>query len=178
MTTTENSLSHYVSFQFRQARATDGAALWHLVRATGALEPNSAYFYLLFATDFADTCLVAEQDGKLAGTVIGYHPPTQPGTAFVWQIGLLPACQGKGLGLQLLQQWLALPANSDCEWVTATVADDNPASQALFRRLARELGTACEVTPHFTTELFPPELDHPAEPLYRIGPIHRKPVLN
>ena len=177
MTSTDrNTISHNRAIQFRQARSTDGADLWRLVQATGALEANSAYFYLLFATDFADTCLVAEQDGQLVGTVIGYHPPTQPSTAFVWQIGLLPACQGQGLGLQLLQRWLALPANAGCNWVTATVADDNPASQALFRRLARELGTVCEIRPHFTTDLFPRDLDHPAEPLFRIGPIERKPV--
>ncbi len=167
---TETSLS--TTFCFRSAQPSDGAALWHLVRATGTLETNSAYFYVLFATDFGATCLLAESpDGELAGAVIGYHPPAHPDTAFVWQVGVLPRWQGQGLGLALLQQWLALPANARCRWVTATVAEDNAASQALFRRLARAHGTSCDVRPHFTPDLFP--IDHPAEPLFRVGPIER-----
>jgi L-2,4-diaminobutyric acid acetyltransferase len=159
------------SLHFRSARPTDGASLWRLVQATGALEPNTPYAYLLLASDFGSTCLVAEQDGHVLGAVMGYHPPEQPRTAFVWQVGLMPALRGKGLGVELLQRWIALPANRQCEWVTATVADDNTASQALFKRFAAQHGAPCEVRPHFTADLFP--MEHPAEPLYRIGPLQR-----
>lgn len=159
------------SLVFRSTRPADGAAVWRLVQATGTLELNSPYFYLLLATDFGDTCLVAEQDGVLVGAVIGYHPPRESATAFVWQIGVLPSHRGQGLGLALLQAWLALPANAGCTWVTATVADDNTASQALFRRLASEMETDCEVREHFTSDLFAQH--HPAEPLFRIGPLLR-----
>ena len=162
------------SLHFRSARPTDGASLWRLVQATGALEPNTPYAYLLLASDFGSTCLVAEQDGHVVGAVIGYHPPEQPLTAFVWQVGLLPALRGKGMGLELLQRWIALPANERCEWVTATVADDNAASQALFKRFAALHSAPCEVRPHFTANLFP--MEHPAEPLYRIGPLQRTPA--
>ncbi len=173
MTRIDHNTSRPHSFVcFRSVRPTDGAALWRLVRATGTLELNSAYFYVLFAADFGATCLVAEgDDGELCGAVIAYHPPTQPETAFVWQVGVRPDCQGHGLGLTLLEQWLALPANRSCRWVTATVAEDNIASRALFLRLARKYNTDCEIRPHFTADLFP--VDHPAEPLYRIGPINR-----
>ncbi|MBA4256764.1 MAG: diaminobutyrate acetyltransferase [Polaromonas sp.] len=160
-------------FHFRSARAHDGAALWRLVQASGTLELNSAYFYLLFATDFGQTCLVAEHGGQVAGAVIGYHPPQQPETAFVWQVGLLPEHRGQGLGPALLHAWLALPANQRCRWVTATVAPDNAASLALFQRLARELGVACQSEPLFTPDMFPHP--HPAEPLLRIGPLDRTP---
>jgi L-2,4-diaminobutyric acid acetyltransferase len=156
---------------FRPARPADGAAIWRLVQACGTLELNSLYFYLLMATDFGDTCLVAEQAGEPVGVVIGYHPPREPRTAFVWQVGLLPRLQGQGLGLQLLQAWLALPANAMVTFVTATVADDNTASQTLFRKLAAAHGVGCTAQPHFTAELF--ASDHPAEPLFRVGPIQR-----
>jgi len=170
MTSTDrNRLTPSASISFRPARPTDGAALWQLVRATGTLEANSAYAYVLLATDFADTCLVAERGGELVGAVIGYHPPREPDTAFVWQVGVRPDCQGQGLGLRLLQHWQALPAQAGRRWVTATVAEDNRASQALFRRFAHALGTGCQVHPHFPAELFP--AGHAAEPLYRIGPI-------
>ena len=157
------------SFRFRSALPSDGAPLWRLVQAAGTLELNSAYFYLLFATDFGRTCLIAEEAGEVVGAVIGYHPPEQADTAFVWQIGLLPRLQGQGLGVELLKQWIALPANQSCRWVTATVADDNAASKALFQRFAQHSGAACHVQSHFTADLFP--VGHPPEPLYRIGPI-------
>lgn len=157
------------TLQFRTPNPNDGTSLWQLVQATGTLEANSAYFYVLLAADFADTCLLAEQDGQLVGTVVGYHPPRESSTAFVWQVGVHPSHQGRGLGLQLLQHWLALPANVGCRWVTATVADDNIASQALFHRFARERNAPCHTSPHFGAELFPP--GHAAEPLYRIGPL-------
>lgn len=173
MTDTDRSTRQTTDdIRFRAAGPDDGAAIWRLVQATGTLELNSAYFYLLFATDFGDTCLVAERGGQMAGVVIGYHPPRHADTAFVWQVGVLPEMRGHGLGLRLLQEWLELPANRECRWVTATVAADNPASLALFRRLARERRTACEELPHFRSEQFPH--DHPAEPLLRIGPIERR----
>ncbi|WP_291013558.1 diaminobutyrate acetyltransferase [Hydrogenophaga sp.] len=169
--TSDTSHAPSSPLRFRSAVPTDGTALWRLVQAAGTLELNSAYCYLLFATDFGSTCLVAEQDGETVGAVIGYHPPQQPQTAFVWQVAVLPRLRGKGLGAQLLGQWRALPANRDCRWVTATVAEGNLASQALFRRFAATHQAACEATPHFTADLFPGE--HPPEPLLRIGPLER-----
>ena len=154
---------------FRSAVAADGASLWRLVQATGTLDANTPYAYLLLASDFGRTCLVAEQDGHVVGAVIGYHPPEQADTAFVWQVGLLPALRGKGLAL--LQRWIALPANQRCQWVSATVADDNAASQALFKRFAALHGVPCTAQAHFTADLLPTE--HPPEPLYRIGPLTR-----
>ncbi|WP_200843794.1 diaminobutyrate acetyltransferase [Pantoea sp. 18069] len=167
----ENTTAPAISIHFRAAQPHDGADLWRLAQATRTLEVNSAYFYLVFATDFAGTCLVAEHAGRVVGMVLGYQPPQDPRSAFVWQVGLLPKYQGRGLGLQLLEHWRALPALCHCAFVTATVADDNIASQALFRRLARTHGVACEVRPHFTAEMFPD--GHSPEPLFRVGPFQR-----
>lgn len=155
--------------RLRPARHGDGAALWQLVRQAGTLELNSAYFYMLFASDFGDTCLIAEQDGKIAGAVIGYRPPRDPDSAFVWQIGLAPALRGRGMGARLLESWLSLPANSTARWLTATVATDNLPSQKLFRGFARLAGVQCEESDHFTADQFPHE--HPAERLFRVGPL-------
>lgn len=164
-----NRIDSATSISFRTSKASDGAALWQLVKATGGLEANTPYCYLLLATDFASTCLVAEAGDRIVGAVMGYRPPREPDAAFVWQVGVLPEHRGLGLGLRMLSTWLELPANRSCEWVTATVAEDNPASQSLFRSLARSTGVRCAVEPHFTADLFP--LEHPSEPLYRIGPL-------
>lgn len=156
---------------FRAPRAEDGLAVWRTVQATGTLETNTAYFYLIFCSDFSQTCLIAESGNEVAGVLIGYHPPEQSETAFCWQVGVLPAWQGKGLGKQILRSWLDLPGNQSVKWVTATVADDNAASDQLFRSFARSLDVPCVVSEHFTADHFP--AGHRPEPMYRIGPIHR-----
>lgn len=154
---------------FRAANRNDGANLWRLVHSAGTLELNSAYFYLLFASDFGDSCLVAEQDDRIVGVVIGYRPPRDPEAAFVWQIGLGPDMQGQGLGTRMLSEWLALAGNRDARWLTATVAEDNEPSRRLFTGFARRLGVDCAISEHFTTAMFPQP--HPAEQLFRIGPL-------
>lgn len=158
--------------EFRSARHGDGADLWRLVQRVGTLELNSAYFYMLFASDFGDTCLVAEHGGRPVGTVIGYRPPRDPYSAFVWQIGIAPELRGHRLGARLLQAWLDLPANRDARWLTATVASDNLPSQKLFRGFARLTGVSCDESDHFPAEQFPHE--HPAERLFRIGPLSER----
>jgi L-2,4-diaminobutyric acid acetyltransferase len=156
-------------FDFRSVQSSDGATLWRVVQAAGTLELNSSYLYLLMAADFGDTCLLAEHQGQAAGAVIGYRPPREPEAAFVWQVGVLPAHRGQGLGLQMLMAWRQLPGNRDARWVTATVDPGNQASQALIGALARRLQVPLTTQPHFTPDQFP--IDHPAEPLLRIGPM-------
>ncbi len=154
---------------FRCARPEDALGVWKLVQASGTLEANTAYFYLIFCSDFADTCLIAEHEGDPVGVVIGYHPPKEPDTAFCWQIGVHPEWRSQGVASALLEQWLRLPANRDIRWLTATVATDNLASDRLFRSVARRFATPCHVTEHFTCELL--QSGHAPEPLYRIGPL-------
>src|SRR5699024_8751408 len=88
---------------FRQARAEDGGRMYELVREMGGLELNTAYFYVLFCIDFADTCVVAEVDGKLAGFVLGHRPPQRPDTVFVWQVGVAPFMRKQGMARRLLE---------------------------------------------------------------------------
>lgn len=156
------------ALRFRAARPQDGAAMWSLVREMGGLELNSAYFYVLFCMDFARTCVVAEQDGTLAGFVLGHRPPGRPDTVFVWQIGVAPWMRRRGLAGQLLEALLA-NQSPPARWLEATVSPDNTASARLFRALARAQGVACGESDFMAAELFPGR--HPPERLFRIGPL-------
>lgn len=155
--------------QYRTPRAKDGVAVWQLVCEAGTLEPNTAYFYLIFCSEFQDTSLVAEYDGQIIGAIIGYRSAKSQDTIFCWQVGVLPSWRGRGLASRMLRAWAD---TTKCPWmryVTATVAEDNQASDRLFRRFADEMGVSCEVSPCFTADLLP--ADHPPEPIYRIGPL-------
>ncbi len=158
-----------LAVSFRRPRAEDGAAMWRLVKEMGGLELNSAYFYALFAKDFADTGLVAEtDDGRLAGFIAGHRPPDRPDAVFVWQIGVAPWMRRQGLARRMLDALLvAQPA--DIAWLEATVSPDNAASMQLFRSIARDRGVDCQEQEYLSEAMFPNS--HAAENLFRIGPL-------
>uniref|UniRef100_A0A7S1CQ62 L-2,4-diaminobutyric acid acetyltransferase n=1 Tax=Bicosoecida sp. CB-2014 TaxID=1486930 RepID=A0A7S1CQ62_9STRA len=128
----------------RTPTQADGKAMARIVAET-TLDDNSTYAYLLAATDFADSSLIAELDGKAAGFVFGYRPPRKPDTLFVWQIGVSPDAAGKGLGGRMLDALAdraaaAPPAAGTAtplRFMEATVTPDNAASRALFTGFAR-----------------------------------------
>lgn len=158
----------------RPPRTADGAALWRLVRDMGGLELNSAYFYLLYCRDYADSCLIAEEDGRLAGFVLGHRPPSRPQSLFVWQIGVAPHMRQRGVGLQLLNALIdrrdAQTSDDSQPWryLEASVSPDNRPSRLLFRGIAERRQVPCEVGPYLSAEQFPEK--HPREDLLRIGP--------
>jgi len=151
---------------FRQARPGDGPRMYALIDEMGGLELNTAYFYVLFCIDFADTCVVAEVDGKLAGFVLGHRPPARQDAVFVWQVGVAPFMRKQGLARRLLEAFLE--QNPDARWLEASVTPSNTASRKLFRSVARDHGVECEVSEFMRAEHFPDS--HEPEELFRIGP--------
>ncbi|MDN5849735.1 MAG: diaminobutyrate acetyltransferase [Nitrococcus sp.] len=157
-------------FIIRQPHVDDGSGIWRVVKESGSLDPNSSYLYLLLAKDFSDTCVVAESDGEIVGFVSGYRPPMRREVAFLWQVGLLPSMQGRGLGKRLVLGFLGSLGARGATVLETTVAPSNTASRALFLAIARQLGAECHVSPCFSAHMFP-EGGHEDEELYRIGPL-------
>lgn len=145
-----------------------------MVAETEVLDLNSTYAYLLLATDFADTSIVAEIDGALQGLITGYRPPQRPDVLFVWQVAVAPAAQGNGLAAEMLDH-LVRRVRADQRGraltVEATVAPDNAPSRAFFGAFARRHGVPLTEHAHFTAEQLDPDLSHADEPLLRIGPL-------
>lgn len=160
---------------FRRPTYADGAAMWELTKGTGVLDLNSSYAYLMMAKWYADTCVVAEEIGpegtRLAGFVIGFVPPRQPDTIFVWQVGVDGSQQGKGLGKKLLRHFVD-GAPADVRYLEATVTPSNAPSENLFRGFGRVTGADVEVRDCFPAHAFPGE-GHEPERLFRIGPLKR-----
>lgn len=154
--------------EFRAPNVSDGAEIWRIVRDSGVLDLNSAYLYLLLCKDFANTCIVAQRGTSLVGFATGYKPPGRDDTIFLWQIGIDSELRGRGLGKRLLAHFLRNPGAAGATQLETTISPSNQASQRLFRGLARDLNTDCQVEPCFTENDFPS--GHEAEQLYRIGP--------
>ncbi|MCB9619638.1 MAG: diaminobutyrate acetyltransferase [Sandaracinus sp.] len=145
--------------------------MWALVHEAGTLDPNSAYLYVLLADRFADTCAVAERDGRLVGMLTGFRPPRDPATYFVWQVGVSPVARGEGLAGRMLDEVVA--RHPEVRFLEATVSPSNAASEALFAGFARRHGAPLHRGEGYGAELFPRPhggVPHEPEPLLRIGP--------
>lgn len=132
----------------RKPNATDGAAIWELVKSCKPLDENSMYCNLVQADHFRDTCVVAEVDGQIAGWISGHMIPARQ-ELFVWQVAVSPSARGLGLGREML---LALIERDGCKAAThlkTTITKDNKASWALFRAFARSIGGDLADEPHF-----------------------------
>lgn len=133
----------------RTPTGLDGPAVTALIEASPPLDPNSAYCNLLQCSDFADTCVVAEKDGRIVGWISGYRPPSHPERIFVWQVAVHPSARGLGLGGRMLDELIGRPAVQGATTLTTTITQGNPASWALFTAFARRHGAQLTKSPRF-----------------------------
>jgi L-2,4-diaminobutyric acid acetyltransferase len=166
-------MSAPAQLELRPACVEDGRRIFALVGEVGTLERNSGYAYVLLCSHFADTCFVAERDGKVVGFVLAYRPPSAPEAVFVWQVGVSPTERGQGVGQRLLEALVAAPACLDARFLTATVSPDNGPSLSLFRGFARKRGLECTERVGFPARLFTEP--HADEHLLQIGPLKGTP---
>nr|WP_090888712.1 diaminobutyrate acetyltransferase [Evansella caseinilytica] len=147
----------------------DGAAMWQLAKST-SLDMNSPYKYLMMGKFFSETCVVAKEKEAVVGFATAFLQPERPDVLFIWQIGVDASKRGHGIASRMLEELLLREACKHVNYVEATVTPANKASQSLFRRLARDRMSACEVSECFSAEAFPAP-GHEAEFLYRVGPL-------
>lgn len=147
----------------------DGVACWRLAKATGVLDLNSRYAYLLWCRDFATTSVVARHDGRVVGFVTGFRRPEEPSTLVVWQVGVDAAVRGRGVAAAMLDELFDRVPGVD--HLEATVTPDNTGSIALFSRFAERRAARVRHSELFGAELLGD--GHAPEILFRIGPVHR-----
>jgi len=157
-------------FLLRTPETADGRAMHAIARRSEALEENTLYAYLLLATHFRDTCLVAEMDGEVVGYVAAYRPPTTPEAVFVWQVGVDAKARRRGLAKRMLIELFRIPGCRDATHLESTVTPSNAASRGLFESAAEALGAKHEWSEGFTTGDFGGEAHEP-EDRFRAGPI-------
>ncbi|MEU3982644.1 diaminobutyrate acetyltransferase [Streptomyces sp. NPDC026672] len=156
---------------------TDGAALWRMARASGTLDLNSPYSYLLWCRDFAGTSAVARgADDVPVGFVTGYVRPERPHTLLVWQVAVDASHRGRGVAAALLDALIArIGAEGGITSVETTITPDNAASERLFTSFATRHGASVTREVLFDAGLFP-DGPHQPEVLFRIGPLTPHPA--
>lgn len=134
---------------FRMPVAQDGPAITALIAACPPLDGNSSYCNLLQCTHFADSCLVAERDGRIVGWVSGYRLPADPSRLFIWQVAVAAQARGAKLAQRMIAALLERPSVAGVTHLITTITPDNAASWALFRGIAARLSTDLTKTPLF-----------------------------
>jgi L-2,4-diaminobutyric acid acetyltransferase len=151
-------------------RVTDGPACWRLAAASGVLDVNSRYAYLLWFRDFAATSVVARSGGEVGGFVSGYRRPQRPSTLMVWQVAVAEHVRGRGVAAALLDALYRRVPGVDV--VETTITPDNAASVGLFTRFAERWEADVARRELFDSDLL--GSGHEPEVLFRIGPIRRQ----
>lgn len=155
----------------RKPNPDDGWAIYELVKSCPPLDVNSAYAYLLLATQFRDTCAVAtNEDDEIVGFVSGYVKSCAPDTYFLWQVAVGEKARGTGLARRLVEAVLIRPELDGVHHLETTITPDNQASWTLFRRLAERWQAPLNSREYFSTYQLGGE--HDPENLVRIGPFN------
>ncbi len=158
----------------RAPTLADAAAVHALVAQCKPLDVNSKYAYMLLCTHFAETCVVAQVDSRVAGFVSSYTKPREASVLFVWQVAVRADARGQGLGSRMLSELMDREPCRNVRWIETTITPSNRASWALFEGFARRHEASCAQKPLFQAEHFGGS-EHEEERLLRIGPFPPKP---
>ncbi|MBN1377929.1 MAG: diaminobutyrate acetyltransferase [Gammaproteobacteria bacterium] len=153
----------------RHPTADDGMDVHRLIRQCKPLDENSIYCNLLHCSHFAETTVVATKNGKIIAFATGYLLPERKDTLFIWQIAVNETARGQNLAKRLLHSILLRPVCEDVSYLESSVMPGNKASLAVFKSVAKELGTGCEESVMFEEDKHF-KGRHETEVLLRIGP--------
>ncbi len=147
----------------------DGKRVYDLIERCPPLDLNSSYCYFLLCSHFSDTCVVAEDNGRLVGFLSAYLIPDRADTLFAWQMAVDESARGQGLAGRMLDYLLAQPCCADVRNVETTVSPSNQASRRVFVRLAERMHSDSHEESFLEASHFGSEA-HEEERLIRIGP--------
>ncbi|GAA4919524.1 L-2,4-diaminobutyric acid acetyltransferase [Stackebrandtia albiflava] len=159
---------------FRLATPTldDGGRMWELAKATGTLDVNSRYSYVLWCRDFAATSVVANDGDRLAGFVTGYRRPADDHVLFVWQVAVSPSHRRQGLARRMLDHLTDRTIPHGVDHVEATVTPGNLPSTRLFTSFAAAREATLTRDALFSEEML--GSGHEPEFRFLIGPLGRR----
>lgn len=154
----------------RKPLPAEGKVVHDLIQANPPLDVNSTYAYYLLCRHFAETCAVAELDGRVLGFLSAYLPPETPDRLFVWQVVVDPGLRGHGMAGRLLETVLARPVCAGVRYIETTVSPSNRPSRRVFEHFAERRDAGWHEEVFLAAEDFGPE-GHEEEILFRIGPL-------
>jgi predicted GNAT superfamily acetyltransferase len=92
----------------------------------------------LFFVHFRGTSFVAERDGALAGFLVGFFSPAEPGEAYVHFVGVSPDERRSGLGRELYERFFELARANGRTRVSCVTSPRNSGSIAFHTAIGFE----------------------------------------
>ncbi|MCF7916878.1 MAG: GNAT family N-acetyltransferase [Candidatus Omnitrophica bacterium] len=119
----------------REVRDGESAKVLRLVKNCKPLEVYPAHIYKIIFRYFQELCIVAESDDQVIGFAMGFSAQNPKQTCFLWQIGVNPQIQAKGIGKKLVSYFEEKVKKLGYNRIELTVDLENIPSQKLFEKL-------------------------------------------
>lgn len=118
----------------RNASENEFLNIYEFVSHCKPLENYAKHFYKIILRYFGNTCFLVEYESKIVGFLMGFISQVHEGTYFLWQIGIDPSMQGKGIGSYLLKNVENKLRERGCKRIEVTIDPENIPSSKLFER--------------------------------------------
>jgi len=116
----------------RKSSVEDFRELHKLVGRIEKIVQHPPHFYKIMLRYFGNTIILAEEDGELAGFLLGFISQNNPEEYFIWQLGVDPRYRGRKIASKIMKETVETAREKGCKLVTATVETVNIPSQQLF----------------------------------------------
>ncbi len=98
----------------------------------------------LWLQHFAGTSLVAEQEGRLVGFLIGFLSPDQPGEGYIHFVGVAPDARRAHIGRQLYERFFETCRRAGRDHVRCITSPQNALSIAFHAAMGFEVEPGTE----------------------------------
>ncbi len=121
--------------RIRKATQEDFLSVHQFTAGCPPLENYPEHVYKIILRYFGDYCFIAEENSQIIGFAMGIVPQTFPGTYFLWQIGITPSYQGKGIGGKLVREVENEMRKLKFKRIEVTIDPVNLSSKKLFEKM-------------------------------------------
>ena len=123
--------------KIRLARFDDFESIFDLIgKCTPYLVQHTEFTYVLLFRYFPDFCRVLTSNDQIVGYVGGFTATPKSSSSYLWQLGILPEYQGKGLASQLLSDFVEQARLHNCNRIEFSIEPDNENSLKAFQAYA------------------------------------------
>src|SRR5207248_8550949 len=114
--------------RIRPLRPSDHAPVIAVIDEWWGGRPMARMLPRLFFDHFTDTSFAADRDDGLAGFLVGFVSPAQPGEAYIHFVGVDPGERSQGLGRRLYSTFFDAVRARRCTRVRAVTSPVNTGS--------------------------------------------------
>ncbi len=107
--------------------------------------PTSALAHPLFFYEFGRHALIAEEDGRMVGFLLGFITDADPRVAYVHLVGIDPGYRRRGVGRTLYEEFTRRARDAGAVRIKAI---NTPGNQGAVD-FHKALGYACELVPDY-----------------------------